>query len=193
MTFTTRRPSALGLTILLAATATLARTAPALADDAADQLKAQYDDAVAQLKAAQDRKSELSAENDRLTARVKELEAAVSAKEVEARVVASASADRMFFLRSHYAAWERFVAVRPEVAETWRTFLSVAAGDDPSPESPGEALDATIGRDWPIFTAFPAVPAATSRPTTGPTTKPTTGPTTMPTTVPTIGPAEGES
>ena len=145
--------AALAACLLLAATPAASR-----AQDAAEQIRAQYDDAVAQLKAAQDRKNELQAENDRLAARVAELEAAVAAKGDEAKVSALASADRSFFLRSHYAAWQAFVADRPDVEAAWRQFVGVAYGADPAPGSPSSRFDLLVAPGWPTPTDADAPP-----------------------------------
>ena len=167
---------------LVGVLAVAASPSPTRADDAADQLRAQYDDAVAQLKAAQDRKNELQADNDRLNGRIKELEAAIAAKDQTTRVTLADSADRTFFLRSHYAAWQSFVADRPDVAAAWRQYLGVAVGADPAPGSPSSRFDLLIDPDWP------AAPDAAASPTALPATVPATQPASRPA-APTTAPA----
>src|SRR4029453_6807726 len=60
----------------VALTVGLAGATLALAQDASnpEQLKKLYDDALAQLKAAQDRKNELATQNEQLTAKVADLQ-----------------------------------------------------------------------------------------------------------------------
>ena len=84
-----------------------------------DEINRKYEDALNQLKAAQDRKNELANENEQLKARIAELEKQIQdAKRVEAE-----QAERTFRLRSHYAAWNNFIKRYPHLAERWRVFL----------------------------------------------------------------------
>lgn len=91
-----------------------------------DQLKKMYDDALAQLKAAQDRKNELAAENEKLHAQVadQQKQLTVLGAQVESlQRDAATQASRTFFLRSYYAAWQRFIAQYPELKVRWEAFL----------------------------------------------------------------------
>ena len=112
-----------------AAVAVLALSAGlALAQDAAnpEQLKKLYDDALAQLKAAQDRKNELATQNEQLTAKVGELQKQLDqarSEMLELKRHDAESAEKSFFLRSHYAAWQSFVDNYPELKARWRRFL----------------------------------------------------------------------
>src|SRR6476620_6673920 len=86
----------------------------ALAQDASspEQLKKLYDDALAQLKAAQDRKNELAQQNEQLTAKVEELQKQldqVKGEVLDLKRRDAESAEKSFFLRSHFAAWHDFV------------------------------------------------------------------------------------
>lgn len=102
--------------------------AVAAAQDSRDYKK-DYEDALAQLKQAQDRKSELNRENEQLKAQLAALEA-------EAKVLrrdAADHAERTFFLRSHYAAWKRFIAANPELKKRWDQYLGAAAAELPAP------------------------------------------------------------
>src|SRR5258708_34992366 len=77
-----------------------------------DQLKQMYQDTLAQLKSAQERKTQLAAENEQLKAKVAELEkqlAATQAKSAELEKQAAGFAEKTFFLRSHYAAWQELL------------------------------------------------------------------------------------
>jgi hypothetical protein len=130
------------------------------ATDNPEELNRKYQDALAQLKAAQDRKNELATENEKLTARIAELEK----QNEEMRRAAATFAEQTWKLRMHHAAWETFLRARqPLLLEKWRVFLE----RDP--------LSA------PVF--YPDVP----EPTTEPTTEPNSAPTSLPTTEPTTG------
>ena len=93
-----------------------------------DDLNKKYEDALAQLKAAQDRKNELATENEQLKARIAELERQTD----EHRRAAAEYASNTFFLRSHYAAWQTFIERYPQLKTRWRVFLegSVLDGRD---------------------------------------------------------------
>lgn len=84
-----------------------------------EELGRKYADALEQLKASQDRKNELAAENDQLRARIAELEQ----QSAEHRRAAAEFAEQTFFLRSHYAAWQNFVQRYPQLAIQWKVFL----------------------------------------------------------------------
>lgn len=90
------------------------------------ELQKMYDDALAQLKAAQDRKNELGIENESLKARIAELEKQMGdAQATVATLQASvaASADQTFFYRSYYAAWQVFLGEYPYLKAQWKYFL----------------------------------------------------------------------
>jgi septal ring factor EnvC (AmiA/AmiB activator) len=91
-----------------------------------DQLKRMYDDALGELKAAQDRKNELATENATLAERIKQLEqqlTAANAKVEQYQQEAASAAEKSFFLRSHYAAWKMFLDRYPEMLRKWKLFL----------------------------------------------------------------------
>lgn len=91
-----------------------------------DQLKKMYDDALAQLKAAQDRKNELAAENEKLHGQIAELQkqqTVMGAQLESLQRDASTQASKTFFLRSYYAAWQRFIERYPELKVRWEAFL----------------------------------------------------------------------
>jgi predicted nuclease with TOPRIM domain len=107
--------------LLLSAGLTLAQDA-----SSPEQLKKLYDDALAQLKAAQDRKNELAQQNEQLTAKLGELQKQLDQlkgqmQELKRRDAESAS--KTFFLRSHFAAWQGFVDRYPELKARWKHFL----------------------------------------------------------------------
>ncbi|MGD0766803.1 MAG: hypothetical protein ABSB42_01120 [Tepidisphaeraceae bacterium] len=84
----------------------------------------------AELKAAQDRKAELST-------RVAELEKqnqAQAAQLEELKRQAAGVADRTLFLSVHYAAWTQFIAANPAIKMRWELFeQTVASADAPQP------------------------------------------------------------
>ena len=112
-----------------------------------DQLKKMYDDALAQLKAAQDRKNELAAENEKLHGQVDELHNQLTVMGAQLESLqrdAASQAGRTFFLRSYYAAWQRFIERYPELKIRWEAFLEAGALDVPySVPMPGDAA-------WPF-------------------------------------------
>jgi hypothetical protein len=96
-----------------------------------EDLTKKYEDALAQLKAAQDRKNELATENEQLKARIAELERQAS----EHHRAAAEYAQNTFFLRSHYAAWQTFIDRYPQLKTRWRVFLAGGLlGQDELPE-----------------------------------------------------------
>lgn len=127
--------------LLLSAGLVLAQDAPK-----PEQLKKMYDDALAQLKAAQDRKTELAMQNEQLQAQVAELKKEVDAlrtEMVDLRRRDAESAERSFFLRSQYAAWQSFLSHDPELKARWEVYLD---NDllNPTAKSP------LIDPDWPL-------------------------------------------
>ena len=91
-----------------------------------DELTRRYAEATGQLKAAQDRNTELTADRQKLTDRVaelqKQLDGAKATNETLARA-ADGFAERTFFLRSHYAAWTDFVSRDPKLKQRWDAYL----------------------------------------------------------------------
>ena len=73
-------------------------------DQTVDQLKAQYDEALKQLQAAQDRKNELANENELLKKQVESL-----------TQMCYASREQTLFLQTHFNLWQMYVAAFPEV------------------------------------------------------------------------------
>lgn len=102
--------------------------APALGQDdsKARQLQKMYDDALAQLRSVQDRRNELARENETLTARVKALETEVATSQEELshfKAASATAAERTFYLRAHYAAWQAFLQRHPDLLVKWRSYL----------------------------------------------------------------------
>ena len=135
-------------TTLLAAAIALFLIIPAgaLADEEVkpEQLKKMYDDALAQLKAAQDRKAELAKENDSLTAKVQELQKqlAIAQDQVQSlKTEVADNADRTYFLRAYHAAWQQFLARSPELMARWKSYLGQSALVMPAGSSDFRGLD----------------------------------------------------
>ncbi len=85
-----------------------------------EQLQQSYDEAMVQLKAAQDRKNELALENQKLTRRIAELEQQSADVKLKLEVLEN----RAYFLREHYAAWHDFLRLNPPIAAMWSTFFN---------------------------------------------------------------------
>jgi hypothetical protein len=113
-----------------------------------EQLKKAYDDALTQLKAAQERKNQLAAENEKLNSTIAGLQkelAAANARMEEMKRVDAEHAEKSFFLRSHYMAWQNFIKSYPEVLTRWKTFLGNEFVTPPE-EVPAEIVDPV----WPM-------------------------------------------
>lgn len=95
-------------------------------DPSPEQLRKMYDTALDQLKTAQDRKNELAAKNETLTARIAELTAELERVREQVKILERESlhfADRSFSLRAHFAAWQRFMAYYPRLKARWEAYL----------------------------------------------------------------------
>jgi chromosome segregation ATPase len=126
-----------------------AGTTLALAQDAnnPEQMKKLYDDALAQLKAAQDRKNELATQNEQLTAKVAELQKQLDAARgemLELKRQDAENAEKTFYLRSHHAAWQAFVGRYPELKARWKQFL------DKDVLAAGNELPRLLDPEWPL-------------------------------------------
>jgi hypothetical protein len=112
--------------VILAASSTVfLSSAPiARADDEPkpEQVKQMYQDTLSQLKSAQERKTQLAAENEQLKTKVADLEKQLEVKNAELAKQVSASGET-FFLRSHFAAWQEFLRHYPRTQIKWRVFL----------------------------------------------------------------------
>ncbi|MGH7178256.1 MAG: hypothetical protein ACREJC_12820, partial [Tepidisphaeraceae bacterium] len=123
--------------------------------------KKELADTLAQLKAAQDRKNELATENEKFKAQIAEIQKQLD----ELKGSAAQYAERTYFLRSQYAAWELFLMDYPPLRERWRIFL------DAGPVSADNAL--------PDF-SDPILAPPRELPTSLPATQPATAPATSP-------------
>jgi hypothetical protein len=107
-----------------------------------EQLRRMYDDAVVQLKTAQDRRNELARENDKLRSRITQLETVEKELEKE-MAAANARADKTFSARSERAAFQEFLAANPTIRIQWQTFMARGM-----PGMPGSRD--LLGLDWPF-------------------------------------------
>jgi hypothetical protein len=115
---------------LRAAAVMLVWSGVAVAQDQAnpEELNRKYQDSLAQLKAAQDRKNELATENEQLKARITEMEKQLD----EYKRSAADAARQTFLLRSQYAAWQSFLQRYPRLMSQWRVFLEGDVLSSPS-------------------------------------------------------------
>lgn len=111
-----------------------------------EQLRRMYDDAVVQLKTAQDRRNELARENEKLRSRIIQLERDVKQLE-QARAVANALADKTFQARSERAAFQEFLSANPIIRLQWQVFLAKGMPGMPGAGDP-------LGADWPFPDRF---------------------------------------
>jgi len=84
--------------------------------------KKMYEDSSAQLRAAQDRKSQLATENTELTAKVAELEKLIhiAQSELDAlRLQAESFAEERTQFEYFYDAWDGFTRSHPDIAKQW--------------------------------------------------------------------------
>ena len=108
-----------------------------------DQLKKMYDGVLGELRQAQDRKNELAAENDKLNAKVAELQKQLDAAKLkidEGNREAAGFAERTFYLRSFYVNWQEFVHRYPKLEARWQVYL------EGNVASPWPLTD----KDWPL-------------------------------------------
>lgn len=127
--------------LILVGTAMFWLPALAVAADglSSEQLKRMYDDTVVQLRTAQDRRNELARENEKLQARIAQLE-----KELEqTRENATAVADKTFQARAERAAFAEFLRSNPAVRLQWQAYLQQNLLGTPEVKDP-------LDRDWPL-------------------------------------------
>jgi septal ring factor EnvC (AmiA/AmiB activator) len=136
------------LAALTLAAAPPTRPARAAIDDEPkpEQLKQMYQDTLDQLKKSQERKTQLAAENEQLKARIADLEKQLQSLQVHSADLqkqADGYAEKTFFLRSHYAAWQEFLRRYPRLQIRWKLFLE----DDAL--TPSQNTPPFIDPDWP--------------------------------------------
>jgi septal ring factor EnvC (AmiA/AmiB activator) len=114
-----------------------------------EDLKKLYSDTLQQLRAAQDRKTELATQNDKLTHQVAALEKTLGEQTAELNELkrqSAAFADKTFFLRTYYAAWEQFIAIHPAIKTQWDFFLANLVPLSAPAPAPTPFMDP----DWPL-------------------------------------------
>ena len=106
-----------------------------------------YQDASAQLRAAQDRKSELSAENTRLAAKVAQLQQNLQAAQGEADSLSKqvqALDSESAVLRAFHTGWYAFLRIDPIVSFKWQRFWG-----DSLPSWP-DNQPVVVDLNWPL-------------------------------------------
>lgn len=138
------------LIVAIALLPTLTLPAPrAAAEEDGQQLRQAYDDTLAQLRDAQQRKTQLAAENEQLKAKVAELEKQITAadtKAAELRRQNEQLSQTESYLHSHYAAWQQFLHRYPQLQMRWKSFLQTDLHSQPSHGEPPVLVDP----EWPL-------------------------------------------
>ena len=112
---------------LMAAVCLLAGTVLAEDKPNPDQLKKAYDDALVQLRAAQNSKNDLARETDRLSKQIEELKKQLATAQGQIETLKREVSDqdqRTFYLRSYQAAWQNFLKAHPDLLLRWKAFLA---------------------------------------------------------------------
>jgi septal ring factor EnvC (AmiA/AmiB activator) len=139
-----------GVAALIGVILAVARVALAQEAPKYDDLKKQYDAAIANLKAAQDAKNGLAAKNEELTKQVESLSkqlGEVMKERDELARQAAAYAERTYDLRSNLAAWQEFMKRYPTLHARWKVFLETELLK--SPTEPPSLAEPT----WPFRVA----------------------------------------
>jgi septal ring factor EnvC (AmiA/AmiB activator) len=113
-----------------------------------DQLKRAYEDALVQLRAAQDSKSALANDNEKLLKQVDDLKKQLADAQGQIENLKRQVSDndqKTFAMRSYQAAWRNFLKARPDLLVSWRLFL----GED-ALAVPQERLQ-FMGPGWPLL------------------------------------------
>lgn len=104
-----------------------------------DQLRRMYDDAVAQMKSAQDRRNDLARQNEKLQARIAQLEKDLA----ETQTQLTSIADSTFQARAESAAFSDFLRANPAIKAQWFLYLQKSLLSAPDPR-------AYLDPDWPF-------------------------------------------
>jgi predicted nuclease with TOPRIM domain len=108
---------------LLAALVLSASAAMAQNQTTPEQLQKMYDDALVQLKSAQDRKNELATENQKLQKKLSDSDQQL--RDLRERL--DTLENRAYFLREHYRVWQEFVELNPPIEALWSGFFNATA------------------------------------------------------------------
>ena len=134
--------------------------APARGQDA-EQWKKMYEGAIEQLKAAQERKNQLAAENEKLVQHLDALKKELAAAKIRVDELSHADAvhaEKTYFLRAHYMAWQAFVGGDAELKARWRRYLEDGYLAIP------RNVSALIDREWPVGLVPPGVEQPATQP-----------------------------
>lgn len=104
-----------------------------------EQLRRMYDDAVAQMRSAQDRRNELARENEKLRGRIQELEDKLATLQAQLTSIT----DSTFRARSESSTFSEFMQSNVDVRARWQAFLQKSLFTGPDPK---QLLDP----DWPL-------------------------------------------
>lgn len=105
-----------------------------------EQLQRMYDNVVAQLRAAQERRNELATEKEKLLAKVSELQKRLA----ESRGDAASLAASTFQLRAEYGAFQDFLRHNPAISLRWQWHMKKDI------LSAAETIVDQLGADWPF-------------------------------------------
>jgi hypothetical protein len=114
--------------LLLAILVLIFSSSAAWADDKPnpDQLQKAYNDALVQLKDAQNAKNELASANDKLGKQLEDMKKQLAGSQARVRDLERQVSDndgKTFYLRSFYAAWQAFMKGHPDLLVRWRVYL----------------------------------------------------------------------
>jgi predicted nuclease with TOPRIM domain len=119
--------------------ASLSTVAAAQNQPSYEQLQNQYNDALKQLKVAQDRKNELADENAKLQKRLDDQNKQLQDKQDEL----DSLRNRTYFLRAHYNTWEDFIDFHPKIKAMWSAYFTFS--------KPPEVVSEMLGDgSWPF-------------------------------------------
>lgn len=146
-------------TCLIVAMAIVFLAKPGFGEDIKpEQIKKMYDDALAQLKAAQDRKAELSRENEVLGAKLQEMQKQLAESQdqvVSLKRQLASHDDKTFTLRAYLAAWETFLQHHPVLQAQWDAYVGHSVLSWPA------ELPDLLNLDWqPDWTELNSISAA---------------------------------
>jgi len=91
-----------------------------------DQLQKAYDDALLQLKAAQNAKNDLAKETEKLNRQIEDLKKQLTVSNARIGTLerqVSENDEKTFQLRAIVAAWKSFMKLHPDLLLTWRQYL----------------------------------------------------------------------
>jgi septal ring factor EnvC (AmiA/AmiB activator) len=134
--------------LFITAAVLLAGVARAEEKPTLDQLKKAYDDALVQLKDAQNSKNDLAKENEKLVKLADDLKKQLASAQAENEKLKRELSDtdrKTFSLRAYQAAWQSFLRAYPDLMVRWKLFLSedvLAVPQDPRP---------LVDPSWPLF------------------------------------------